>query len=180
MTDHAVLAPRKSADCKTARKQPGVLDRLIAHRLFMTGIILFAAMLLIAIFANVLVTHDPIEMRARNGFKPASFANWFGTDNFGRDIFSRLVFGSRLSLEIGFATVVVTAILGTFAGTLAGYFRWLDNAVMRAMDALMAFPSIFLALGIAAALGPSSINVVIALAAVYVPRTARIARASVL
>src|SRR5258708_2791338 len=129
MTDAAALAAVGDAGRPT-RKRRRLLGRLFGHRLVMTGIVLFAAVLLIALFANGLATHDPIQMRARNRFKPPSFENWFGTDNFGRDIFSRLVFGSRLSLEIGFATVILTAIVGTVAGTLAGYFRWLDNAMM--------------------------------------------------
>ncbi|MBI1774292.1 MAG: ABC transporter permease [Proteobacteria bacterium] len=162
------------------RGAQGILRRLLTHRLFMTGAVLFVAVALIALLAELLATHDPVEMRARNRFKPPSALNWFGTDNFGRDIFSRLVFGARLSLEIGLATVSLTALFGTLAGTVAGYFRRLDNLVMRAMDALMAFPAIMLALAIAAALGPSALNVVIALSAVYTPRTARIARASVL
>jgi peptide/nickel transport system permease protein len=162
------------------QSRSGLLGRLLGHRLFMTGIVLFAVVVAIALLAGILATFDPIEMRARNRFKPPNLINWFGTDSFGRDVYSRLVFGSRLSLEIGLGTVTATAIFGTLAGVVAGYFRRLDNAVMRAMDALMAFPSLFLALAVAAALGPSTINAVIALAVVYIPRTARIARASVL
>lgn len=88
--------------------------------------------------------------------------------------------GARLSLGIGFAVVVMTGIAGTFIGLVAGYFRRLDEPLMRVMDALMAFPAILLAIAIAAALGPSAINAVIALAVVYTPRTARIVRSTVL
>ncbi|MBL8839755.1 MAG: ABC transporter permease [Alphaproteobacteria bacterium] len=159
---------------------PSTLRRLFSHRLFVTGIVLFGAMVAVAVFADLLATHDPTRIRARERFRGPSAANFFGTDNFGRDVFTRVIYGSRVSLEIGFYTVVVTAICGTAAGAAAGYFRRLDEWVMRTMDALMAFPSIMLAIAITAALGPSKFNIVIALAFVYVPRTARIVRGSVL
>jgi peptide/nickel transport system permease protein len=91
-----------------------------------------------------------------------------------------VLYGSRVSLEIGFYTVVLTALVGTVVGAVAGYFRRLDELLMRIMDALMAFPTILLAIAITAALGPSKFNVVVALAVVYIPRTARIVRGSVL
>jgi peptide/nickel transport system permease protein len=95
-------------------------------------------------------------------------------------VLARVMFGARLSLGIGLATVAITAIAGTIVGLLAGYFRRLDDLLMRLMDAMMAFPAILLAVAITAALGPSGINAVLALGVVYVPRTARILRASVL
>jgi peptide/nickel transport system permease protein len=116
----------------------------------------------------------------RNRFSPPSWQFPFGTDNLGRDIFSRVLHGARLSLEIGFAVVVLSGLAGTIVGAVAGYFPRLDNVLMRAMDAMMAFPSIMLAIAIAAALGSSMVNALIALAVVYTPRTARIVRASVL
>src|SRR6185503_18799537 len=99
---------------------------------------------------------------------------------FGRDILARLAHGAQVSLRIGLMVVLFTGVFGTFFGAISGYFRKLDNPVMRVMDAFMAFPAILLAIAIAAALGPSELNVVLALAAVYTPRTARIVRASVL
>ena len=157
-----------------------LLRRLLAHRMFVTGFVLFAVMLVAAIAADWLTTYDPARIRARDRFQAPSAAHWFGTDNFGRDIYTRVLFGARLSLEIGFYTVVLTAIFGTAVGAIAGYFRRLDEVLMRFMDALMAFPTILLAIAITAALGPSKFNVVIALAVVYIPRTARIVRGSVL
>jgi peptide/nickel transport system permease protein len=122
----------------------------------------------------------PDEIQFRHRFEPPSLAFPMGTDNFGRDLLSRVVYGARLSLEIGFTVVLLTGIFGTAIGAAAGYYRKLDNPLMRVMDALMAFPAILLAVAIAAALGASAVNAVIALAAVYTPRTARIVRASVL
>jgi peptide/nickel transport system permease protein len=162
------------------RRPPGVLGRLFRHRLFVTGFVLFALMLGMALLADLIATHDPVLVRARNRFRAPSLANLFGTDNFGRDVYSRVVHGARLSIQIGFLTVLLTAIAGITCGIAAGYFRRLDNLIMRVMDALMAFPSLLLAIAITAAHGPSAFNVVVALAAVYTPRTARVVRASVL
>ena len=154
--------------------------RLLGHRLFITGAILFGLVLAMALFADILATAAPEKMNVRARFRTPQWAFLLGTDNYGRDIWSRLLYGSRLSLSIGFAVVLVTGAAGTCIGLLAGYFKRLDGPVMRLMDALMAFPAILLAIAIASALGPSAINAVIALAAVYTPRTARIVRGSVL
>ncbi|MCU0986728.1 MAG: ABC transporter permease [Acetobacteraceae bacterium] len=157
-----------------------VTRRLFRHRLFVTGLALFGTMLFLALAADWISPHNPMRMQFRARFRPPGEAFLFGTDNFGRDIFSRLCFGARLSLGIGFAVVLATGIIGTAIGLLAGYFRKLDEWLMRVMDALMAFPAVMLALAIAAALGPSAANAVIALSVVYIPRTARIVRATVL
>jgi peptide/nickel transport system permease protein len=144
------------------------------------GAALFAAICLVALFAGLLVTAPPERIQVRSAFAPPSAAHLFGTDNLGRDVYSRVVLGSRISLSIGLTTVVLTGIAGAAAGLVAGYFRSWDEPVMRIMDALMAFPGIMLAVAIAAALGPGALNVVLALTAVYVPRTARVVRASTL
>jgi peptide/nickel transport system permease protein len=113
-------------------------------------------------------------------FLPPDLSHPFGTDNFGRSLWSRVIWGARLSVLMGSAVVVLNAIFGTLIGALAGYFNRLDNGLMRVNDALMAFPAILLAIGITAVLGPSTIDAVLALAIVYIPRTARIVRASVI
>jgi peptide/nickel transport system permease protein len=156
------------------------LRRLFRHRLFLVGLALFGAMAVLALGADLIAPLAPERMQFRARFRPPGEGFLLGTDNFGRDILSRLVFGARLSLGIGFAVVLVTGLTGTVIGLAAGYFRRLDEPLMRAMDALMAFPAVMLALAIAAALGPSAVNAVIALSVVYIPRTARIVRASVL
>jgi peptide/nickel transport system permease protein len=156
------------------------LRRLLRHKLFVSGAILFGIVLIAAVFADLLIVVDPNDMSFRNKFKPPGSDWLFGTDNFGRSQWSRVLKGAQLSLAIGFGVVLLNAVFGTLMGALAGYFRRLDNILMRVMDAFMAFPVILLAIGITAALGPGSVNAVIALAAVYTPRTARIVRASVL
>src|SRR5690606_13825794 len=154
--------------------------RLRGHRLFMTGAVIVGIMLLLALFADLIQILPPEKMQVRARFRTPDLPYPLGTDNYGRDIWSRLVHGARLSLSIGFAVALVTGVVGTLIGVAAGYFRRLDGPLMRLMDALMAFPAILLAIAIAAALGPSAINAVIALSAVYTPRTARIMRSTVL
>ncbi len=163
-----------------AARPPSIWRKLLRHRLFMTGATLLLLMVLLAIFADLIEIRPPEKMQVRLRFKTPDFAYPLGTDNYGRDIYSRLVHGARLSLAIGFAVALITGILGTAIGVAAGYFKRLDSPLMRLMDALMAFPAILLAIAIAAALGPSAMNAVIALAVVYTPRTARIVRSTVL
>lgn len=156
------------------------MRRLLRHRLFMTGLVLFLVVLALAAFAPVITTADPTKLGIRTKFRPPSPEWVFGTDNLGRSLWSRAVWGARLSVQIGVAVVLLNAVFGTLLGALAGYFRRLDGPLMRVNDALMAFPAILIAIGITAVLGPSMENVILALAVVYIPRTARIVRASVL
>src|SRR5579872_3638282 len=135
------------------------LGRLLRHRLFLTGLCLFGIILIAAALAPLIAPEDPDRLAMRFKFLPPS---------------------AQLSIAMGLAVVALNAVFGTLIGALAGYFRRLDNPIMRVNDALMAFPAIFLALGITAVLGPSTIDVVIALAIAYIPRTARIVRASVI
>ena len=158
----------------------GAWRRLLRHRLFMSGMALFAVVLVLAALAPWIATTDPTKLSIRTKFRPPSGEFLFGTDNLGRSLWSRTVWGARLSVEIGVSVVVLNAVFGTLLGALSGYFRRLDGPLMRVNDALMAFPAILLAIGITAVLGPSTENVILALAVVYVPRTARIVRASVL
>ena len=156
------------------------LRRLLRHRMFMAGALVFGVILLCALLAPWLAQADPLKVSMRNRFQPPSATYWFGTDNLGRDLWSRVLHGGQLSLLVGFVVVLTNALFGVAIGALAGYFRRLDNLLMRTMDALMAFPAIMLALGIAAVLGPSLVNAMIALAVVAIPRNARLVRASFL
>ncbi|MBM3548631.1 MAG: ABC transporter permease [Alphaproteobacteria bacterium] len=165
---------------KRARWRNSAWIRLLRHRMAVIGFVFCLAALLMAVFADALATHHPERTRIRDAFQAPSPAHVLGADHLGRDIWSRVVYGSRISIGIGVATVVLTGVIGAAFGLISGYFRQLDDPLMRVMDALMAFPGVMLAVAITAALGPSAVNVVIALTAVYVPRTARITRASVL
>jgi peptide/nickel transport system permease protein len=156
------------------------LRRLFRHRLFLTGLLLFGIILALAAFAPWITTADPIKLGMRYKFQPPGGDFVFGTDNLGRSLWSRMVWGARLSVEIGIMVVALNAVFGTLVGALSGYFRALDGPIMRLNDALMAFPAILLAIGVTAVLGPSTENMILALAVVYIPRTARIVRASVL
>jgi peptide/nickel transport system permease protein len=171
------VAPRRRVGFLERRP---TLARLLRHRAFLAGAILFGFVLLVAVFADVIAQTDPTKLAVRNRFKPPSFEYPFGTDNVGRSQVSRIVYGARVSLAIGFAVVLLNAVFGVMLGAIAGYFHRFDNVLMRFADALMAFPAVLLAIAIAAALGPSSMTAAIALSVVYIPRTARIVRASVL
>lgn len=115
-----------------------------------------------------------------NRLQPPSASTWFGTDEFGRDVFARMVHGTRVTLLVGFVVALAAGLAGGVIGMLAGFYRRLDNVLMRIMDGLLAFPSIVLALGLVAALGPRISNAIIALAIVYTPRVARLVRGVVL
>jgi peptide/nickel transport system permease protein len=156
------------------------LRRLLRHRLFVTGLVLTLIVLIVAALAPVLTDADPNRLRMRDKFLPPGWEHLFGTDNFGRSLYSRVIWGAQLSVEIGLSVVAINAVFGTLVGALAGYFRRIDNMLMRINDALMAFPAILLAIGVTAVLGPSTVDVILALSVVYVPRTARIVRASVI
>lgn len=169
--DNQLLAPRRRF--RTLRK-------LVRHRSFMIGLIIVLVLVIAAIIGPWLTGIDPTSMRIRNRFKPPSSAFWFGADQFGRDVLTRVLYGARLSLTIGLSVALLSGVVGTIIGIAAGYFRRLDSLLMRFMDALLAFPAILLAIGISAALGPQVTSVIVALGVAYVPRTARITRASTL
>jgi peptide/nickel transport system permease protein len=178
MTDVVLVAP--PTQVLAERRRFRVLRKLAAHRSFKIGIVLVTILVLCAIIGPMLTGIDPTAMSIRYRFKPPSGRFLFGSDQYGRDILTRVLYGGRLSLSIGFSVALLSGAFGAMIGVLAGYFRALDPYVMRLMDALMAFPAILLAIGIGAALGAQASSIVVALAVAYVPRTARIVRASVL
>ncbi|MFN8982835.1 MAG: ABC transporter permease [Alphaproteobacteria bacterium] len=156
------------------------MKRLLRHRLFMTGLVLFLIIATAAILAPWITDVDPNRLSMRNKFKPPGEGWVFGTDSFGRSLWSRVVWGAQLSMLIGASVVALNAVFGILIGAAAGYFRRIDNLLMRINDALMAFPAIRLAIAVTSVLGPSTFNVILALGIVYIPRTARIVRSSVI
>jgi peptide/nickel transport system permease protein len=154
--------------------------RLLRNRSLMAGALLVLVGASLSCLAYALAPYDPLKSNFRARLEPPSLAHWFGTDHFGRDLFSRVIYGGRVSLEIGLLVVIATGVVGTAIGAVAGYFRALDNPLMRLMDALMAFPAVVLAIVVSAVLGASIVNVVIALSIATSPHTARIVRGSVL
>ena len=157
------------------------LRRLFAHRLFVLGLCLFLVVLMAAVLAPVIAPVDPNRLAMRQRFLPPGPDGPFQhRPGEGGSQWSRVIWGAQLSMLMGVSVVALNAVFGTLIGALAGYFRRIDGVLMRVNDALMAFPAILLAISITAVLGPSTLDVILALAIVYVPRTARIVRASVI
>jgi len=128
-------------------------------------------MVVAAILAPAITQYDPVAMRIRLRFRPPQAAFPFGTDQFGRDIFTRVIYGARLSLWIGLSTALLSGLTGAMLGVLSAQYRKFDALLMRLMDALMALPAILLAIGLTAVLGPFTSSVIIALSVAYIPRT---------
>jgi ABC-type dipeptide/oligopeptide/nickel transport system permease subunit len=184
-------------EIKVSAEPPNSLWRnavghLLKKRSAVVGLFMLGTLVLIAIFAPVIATYDPSQIlddAKRNtppcihllGCPADQTEHYFGIDGNSRDFFSRVVFGSRLSLQIGFVCVTFAIVVGTLLGSLSGYAGgWLDNGIMRIMDVLLAFPSLLLAIAIVAVLGPGLINTLLAISIVSIPQYARIVRASVL
>jgi peptide/nickel transport system permease protein len=146
------------------------------------GLCLVVVVAIAAVVAPALAPHDPDAIdTARRLARPFTPGHWLGTDEFGRDLLSRLLHGARISLVVGLAATALAALAGTLCGLLAGFFgRWVDQAIMRGIDTLMAFPYFLLAIAIIAVLGPGLINGMVAVAIVNIPFYGRIVRATVL
>jgi peptide/nickel transport system permease protein len=145
------------------------------------GGLIVLTLIAVAALAPVLSPHNPVTQRLEGALAPPSWSYPLGGDEFGRDVLSRLIHGSRISLGVAALSVGIALSLGTLAGLVAGFRRdWTDMVIMRVMDALLTVPSLVLALAIAAALGPGSRNAAIAIALVYIPHFARLVRAQVL
>ena len=173
-------APTETPAAPRFAQAGALLRRMLANRSFAIGGAIFLAICLLTVLAPVITGTDPNALSIRNKFKPPGGDFLLGTDNLGRDMLSRVLYGAQLSLSIGLAVVLLNALFGVLLGALAGYYRRLDDVLMRIADALMAFPAVLLAIGIAAALGASPVTAIVALAVVYIPRTARVVRASIL
>ena len=175
MADAALLHDRGS----TLRRSRS-LRKALRSKMLVLGASLTLLISVAALLAPLLATHDPLKTNIRERLSPPDSAHIMGTDQNGRDVYSRIVFGARVSLAVGLGVVVLTTVFGALLGLVSGYVRRLDGPLMRIMDGIMAFPGILLALAIIAALGNNPFNVVLALTATYTPRTARVVRGAVL
>lgn len=156
------------------------IQTFMKNKMAMVGLIITVIMVIAALLAPVLFPEGPIKMDNPNRFLAPSGAHLFGTDEFGRDILNRTLYGIRISFVIGGVTALITFVLGMLLGLLAGYYSILDNIIMRICEGMMSIPPVLLGIALMSALGGSAKNVVIALSIVYTPVVARVARASTL
>jgi peptide/nickel transport system permease protein len=147
-----------------ARKRPITIAALIV----------MTVMLVLTILGPLATPFDPFKMQARNRLQPPNTKNWFGTDNFGRDTLSRIMVATRLTLGTSLCILILIAFFGIAIGSISGYYRPAGAVLMRIVDAAMAFPSMLIALFLASIMGPGFLTVMIAVAAVYTPRLARL------
>jgi len=155
--------------------------RFRKHKGAVLGLALLTTLLIGAILAPVLTPYSPTKMMPRQRLSPPSNQHWLGTDNLGRDLLCRILYGGRISLLVGFVAVGIGAVFGGIGGAVGGYFgSWVDTAIMRLMDVLMSVPQLILAVAMVAALGPGLINLMISVGISVLPRYARISRASAL
>lgn len=167
------------------RRQPGRLAgvlRFLHHNpLALLGLGVFVSWVAISLTANLIAPYEPLQQNIVERLQPPSANHWFGTDQLGRDILSRVLFGGQLSLPAGLMVIIVAGIIGTFIGSLAGFIGgWFDELTMRLTEVFLAFPTIILAMAVAAALGPSLVNAIAAMVVVWWPNYARVVRSLVI
>jgi len=173
--DFALPAPAARAGALDAARRA-----LLRHPTLIAGALTLVVILVAGVLAPLWWTGDPLEMKPAVRLRPPSAERWFGSDNFGRDIYTRTLYGSRISLTVGAAVSTLSLVLGTTLGLVVGFYRRLDMIAMRVMDGLMAIPAILLALALMALMKASVQNVIIALLIPEIPRVVRLTRASVL
>jgi peptide/nickel transport system permease protein len=151
------------------------------NKLALVGTFMVLFFILLAVFAPVIAPQGINEQDLSQRLQPPSSKHWFGTDDFGRDILSRVIYGARISLWVGFFSVLGSVVVGMFLGIIAGYYgKWVDTIISRIFDIMLAFPSILLAIGVVAVLGPSLQNALIAIAIINIPNFGRLIRSKVL
>jgi peptide/nickel transport system permease protein len=167
------------------RRQPGRLAgvlRFLHHNpLALLGLGVFVTWVVISLTATLIAPYEPLQQNIVERLQPPNANHWFGTDQLGRDILSRVLFGGQLSLPAGLMVIIVAGIIGTFIGSLAGFIGgWFDELTMRLTEVFLAFPTIILAMAVAAALGPSLVNAIAAMVVVWWPNYARVVRSLVI
>lgn len=153
---------------------------LIKKNNFQVAFIIIIIILFLITFTSFITEFSPLENNSRNRLESPSFKHYMGTDEFGRDVFARVLYGARNSIQVGTSVVILTIFFGGIVGILAGYFSKLDNIIMRLLDGIMAFPGIIIAISLAAIWGGGKYNIIIALSFSYFPKMARIVRSSIL
>ena len=177
MVPQVAVAPpaRQRAEWRRATRT------LIRNRLVLAGLIMVLGLIVIAVLAGLIAPYDPIANNVRAALQPPSSYYYFGTDRFGRDVFSRVVHGSRLTLRVAILSVASSVVVGIVLGLLSGYYRgWVDNLIGRIMDVFFSFPGLLLAIAVSAMLGPGENNAIVAIAVVYAPVFGRVVRGPVL
>lgn len=156
------------------------IRQVLENRAAAISLVFIVLIIVAAILAPTITPVDPTTVSPADRLQGPSSDWWFGTDDLGRDAFTRVVYGARISLLVGLTVMIAAAIMGSIIGLVAGYYDRLDTPIMRIMDGMMAFPSILLAIAIMASLGPATQNVIVALAVVYTPSIARLVRGTTL
>ncbi len=158
-----------------------VLTRLVRKKTALLGIVLSGLVILTAIFAPLIAPHDPYQIQMQTRLQNPSGEFWMGTDELGRDVFSRIMFGARVSIAVGVVSILIAFVVGVSLGLASGFYGGrLDSVVMRTMDALAAFPAMLLALAILSALGPGILNAMIAIGISFLPAFSRLTRGNTL
>jgi peptide/nickel transport system permease protein len=180
MTSSGSVAVNEPAAKRPRSRFLVTLSAVFRHRLGMIGGTVLCILLLSALFAPLIAPYSPFEIDYVSFLKPPDSAHWFGTDELGRDILTRILYGGQASLQVMAMSIIGALVIGSAMGLIAGYLGgWVDEVVMRVVDGLLSFPAIVLALAIVAALGPSLMNAIIAIAIVNVPDFARLVRGQV-
>ncbi len=179
------MASTTPFDADSSRRERTVrwrlLRRLVKQKTALLGLVICLALGFSAVFAPYITPYDPMKINMRERLQTPSAAHWFGTDELGRDVLTRLIFGARISLTVGAISILVALSIGVPLGVISAFYGgFVDTWIMRTMDALAAFPAILLALAIVSVLGPNIRNAMIAIGIVYLPAFSRMARASVL
>ena len=156
------------------------IRRFFANKLAVVGLAIIIFLTLLSILGPLVISHDPYEMAVDDRLGAPSSIHLLGTDDFGRDLLSRIIYGAQVSMGVGFAVTASASIIGMAVGLYASYYRVLDNVLMRICDGIMAFPAILLAIALMAALGASTNNVILSLSIVYIPYIARVVRSAAL
>jgi peptide/nickel transport system permease protein len=165
---------------RTPRARRTELQRALQSRLFVAGAVIMFVIVAAAVAAPLLTPFDAVTLDTKHSLEPMSARHPFGTDELGRDVLARVLYGARISLRVGGLSTLFTAVLGVLFGLLAGYYRAVDAVVSRLVDGLMIFPGLILGIMLMAALGPAESNVIIAMTILYTPRIIRVVRGSVL